>query len=326
MRLSLGMPRIAAFLSSLAVVFGAHAASAQDLPKNKPIKIIVGFSAGGALDLTARIVADQLSKNLGQSVVVDNRPGAGGNIAQDVVASSPPDGSTILFGTIGSLTINPHLMTLAHDPIRDLAPITMGVDFPNVLVVGADVGVKTLKEYVELSKKQPLDFASSGIGSASHMAGELFNQRAGLNNIHVPYKGGSQAIVDLLAGRVAAYYATPATALPYIKSGQLVALATTGLERTALLPDVPTVSESGFPGFQATNWYAFVAPAKTPPAILDRLNQEFVKVLKMPDVQEKLSEQGLTPLPQTRNQLGAFIAKESAAWGQIIKDRHIVLQ
>jgi tripartite-type tricarboxylate transporter receptor subunit TctC len=326
MKLASLMPRIAAFLSLSAMAFFASAAQAQDLPKNKPITIVVGFAAGGAMDLTARIVADQLSKNLGQSVMVENRPGAGGNIAQDFVASSIPDGSMILFGNVGSLTINPHLMTLAHDPLRDLAPITMGVAFPNVLVAGANLGIKTLKDYIDLSKKKPQDFASSGIGSASHLAGELLNQRAGINNIHVPYKGGSQAIVDLLAGRVSVYYATPSTALPYIKSGQLVALATTGLERTALLPDVPTVAESNFSGFDATNWYAFVAPVKTPPAVLDRLNSEIVKVLKMPEVQAKLTQQGLTPMPQTRKQLGEFMAKESATWGQIIKDRHITLQ
>jgi len=320
------VPRIAAFLSSFTMACFAHAAPTQDLPKNKPITIMVGFAAGGAMDLTARIVAEQLSKNLGRSVMVENRPGAGGNIAQDYVASATPDGSVILLGNVGSLTINPHLMTLAHDPLRDLAPITMGVDFPNVLVAGSGLGVKTLKEYIELSKKKEEDFASSGIGSASHLAGELLNQRAGMNNVHVPYKGGSQAVVDLLAGRVAVYYATPSTALPYIKSGQLVALATTGAARTELLPDVPTVAESGFPGFDATNWYAFVAPAKTPTAVLDRLNHEIVKVLKTPEVQAKLTRQGLTPMPQTRKQLGEFMAKESATWGQIIKDRHITLQ
>ncbi|MFC4277962.1 Bug family tripartite tricarboxylate transporter substrate binding protein [Achromobacter aloeverae] len=319
------MPRFAALLSLSAVAFFASPAPAQELPRNKPITILVGFAAGGALDLTARVVADQLAKNLGQSVMVENRPGAGGNIAQDYVAGATPDGSTIFLGSIGSLTINPHLMKLAHDPLKDLQPLTMGVDFPNVLVVGSQLGVKTLKDYIALSKRKELDFASSGIGSASHMAGEMFNQRAGINNVHVPYKGGSQAIVDLLAGRVAAYYATPSTALPYIKSGQLVALATTGLARTELLPDVPTVAESGFPGFDATNWYAFVAPGKTPVPVLDQLNREIVKVLKTPEVQAKLTQQGLTPMPQARQQLGEFMAKESASWSQIIKERHITL-
>lgn len=301
----------------------------QDIPrytKNRQITILAGFAAGGALDLTARIVAEQLSKNLGQPVVVDNRPGAGGNIAQDVAATAVPDGSVILLGNVGSLTINPHLMSMAHDPLSDLAPITMGVGFPNVLVVGPNLGVKTLGDYINLSKREKLDFASSGVGSASHMAGELLNQRAGINNIHVPYKGGSAAILDVLAGRVAGYYSTPSTALPYIKVNKLVALATTGLKRSEFMPDVPTVAESGFPGFDAINWYAFVAPAKTPPVVLDRLNQEIVKVLKMPEVREKLALQGLTPMPGTREELAEFMKQQYESWGKIIKERHITLQ
>jgi len=326
MKSTFRMSRIMALFASIAVVFLAHESSAQEPSKNHPITFVVGFAAGGAADLTARVIADQLSKTLGQSAVVDNRPGAGGNIAQDIVVAAQPDGSTLLFGTIGSLTINPHLMKMSHDPLRDLAPITMGVDFPNVLVVGAQLGVKTLDEYIALSKKKKLDFASSGVGSASHMAGELFNQRAGIENVHVPYKGGSQAIVDVLAGRVSSYYATPSTALPFIKSGKLVALATTGLARTALLPDVPTVAESGFPGFNATNWYGIVAPAKTPAATLDRLNREIVKVLTMPEVKEKLAGQGLNPASTTREEFGARLAAESASWGKIIKERGISLQ
>jgi tripartite-type tricarboxylate transporter receptor subunit TctC len=318
------LSHLAGFL--LLCALSATTSWAQDLPKNKPITIMLGFAAGGAMDLTARVVAEQLSKNLGQSVVVENRPGAGGNIAQGIVATAIPDGSTILLGNVGSLTINPQLMSLAHDPLRDLAPITMGVGFPNVLVVGASLGVKTLAQYIELSRKKELDFASSGIGSASHLAGELLNQRAGINNVHVPYKGGSEAIMDLLAGRVAAYYATPSTAMPYLRSGKLVALATTGLQRSEFLPDIPTVAESGFPGFNATNWYAFVAPGKTSTAVLDRLNHEIVKALEAPAVREKLAHQGLTPMPGTRQDLATFMSQEYASWGKVIKDRHITLQ
>jgi tripartite-type tricarboxylate transporter receptor subunit TctC len=309
-----------------ACAFFAAASKAQDLPKDKPMTIMVGFAAGGALDTTARAVAEQLSKALGQSVVVDNKPGAGGNIAQEITTNATPDGSVIFLGNVGSLTINPHLMTMAHDPLRDLAPISMGVGFPNVLVVGTGLGVKNLDQYIELSKRQSLEFASSGVGSASHMAGELLNQRAGVKNIHVPYKGGSEAIVDVLAGRVAGYYSTPSTAIPYIESKKMLALATTGLTRSEFLPDIPTVAESGFPGFDAINWYAFMAPGKTPPAVLNRLNAEIVKVLKMPEVKEKLAKQGLTTMPGTREELAAFMKQQSESWRKIIKEGHITLK
>ena len=245
-------------------------ANAQDFPPKKPVTMVVGFAAGGAADTAARIIAKKLAENIGQSVVIDNKPGAGGNIAHQYVANAAPDGATLLFGSVGPLTIAPHLMKLPYDPVRDLAPITMGVNFPNVLVVHPGINVKTLAEFVALAKKKPgtLDFASTGPGSASHLAGELFNIQAGIDTVHIPYKGGAPALQDLLGGRVAAYYSTPSTAAPFIESGKLIPLATTGLTRPAFMPNVPTIAESGFPGFNATNWYAFVAPGKTPTPLL----------------------------------------------------------
>ncbi len=310
----------------LAYGFGASAA-AQDFPAGKTITMVVGFSAGGATDTAARIIAKKLSDNLGQSVVVDNRPGAGGNIAHQLVAIAKPDGATILLGSIGPLSIAPHLMKLPYDPVRDLAPLTMGVNFPNVLVVHPSLKVKTLAQFIDLAKKKPgaLDYASTGVGSASHMAGEMFNQRAGINTVHVPYKGGSPALIDVVGGRVAAYYSTPSSAAPHIEAGHVVALATTGLERSEAMPDVPTIAESGFPGFNATNWYAFVAPGKTPENILERWNHELVKVLNSPDVHDELAKQGLTPMPTTRKELADYIANESSTWAKIIKDRHITI-
>jgi tripartite-type tricarboxylate transporter receptor subunit TctC len=304
----------------------AQPAVAQEFPRGKTLTIYVGFAAGGAMDLTARVLARKLSEDLGQSVVVENRPGAGGNIAQQLVVSAPPNGIAILLGNVGSLAINPLLMSMSYDPLKALAPITMAVNFPNVLVVNSSLGIKTFAQYLEANKKTKMDFASSGVGTASHLAGEMLNQRAGLNTVHVPYKGGNPAVVDLLGGRVPAYYSTPSSAMPYIKAGQIIALATTGLQRSELLPDVPTIAESGFPGFNATNWYAFVAPANTPPAILDRWNQEIVKALKSPDVMETLTKNGLTPDPMTRKELGQYLARESAAWSKVIKERHITLQ
>lgn len=235
------------------------------------------------------------------------------------------DGSVILLGSIGPLAIAPHLMKLGYDPQKDLAPLTMGVSFPNVLVVHAGVGVKTLAEFVAKANAKPgvLDFASTGSGSASHLAGELLNQRAGIDTVHIPYKGGAPALQDLLGGRVAAYYSAPATAAPHIESGKLIALATTGLTRPAFMANVPTIAESGYPGFNATNWYAFVAPGKTPAPILDRWNAELVKVLNADDVRNELNKHGLTPAPGTRDELAKFIDAESKAWGRLVRERKI---
>ena len=298
---------------------------AQEFPPKKPVSLVVGFAAGGAADTAARLIARKLGENIGQSVIVENKAGAGGNIAHQFVANAPADGSVILFGSVGPLTIAPHLMKLPYDPVKDLAPITMGVNFPNVLVVNANLKIRTLAEFVAYAKKNPgkLDFASTGAGSASHLAGELFNDRAGIDTVHIPYKGGAPALQDLLGGRVAAYYSTPATAQAHIESGKLVPLATTGLARPAFMHNVPTIAESGFPGFNALNWYAFVAPGKTPVPILDRWNLELVKVLNAPDVKEALVKHGLTPAPGTREELARFMASESVTWGRIIRERKI---
>ncbi len=299
-------------------------AAAQDLPK-KTLTLVVGFAAGGAADTGARVIAKKLAENLGQTVVVDNRAGAGGNLAHQYVAQANADGATILLGSIGPLAIAPHLMKLPYDAQRDLAPLTLGMSFPNVLVVHSGVRAKTLAEFVALAKSKPgsLDFASTGAGSASHLAGELFNQRAGIDTVHIPYKGGAPALQDLLGGRVAAYYSTWSTAQPHVESGKLVALASTGLARPSFLPNLPTIAEAGYPGFAATNWYAFVAPGKTPVAVLERWNKELVKVLNAPDVKAELLKHGLTPQPGSRDDLARFIAAESATWGKLVRERKI---
>ena len=315
----------AAALTTLALSMPAQA---QDFPPRKPVTLVVGFAAGGAADAAARLIAKKLGENIGQQVVVDNKGGVGGNIAHQFVANAAPDGTVLLLGSIGPLTIAPHLMKLPYDPFKDLAPISGGVNFPNVLVVHKATGVKTLAEFVQLSKKKPgsVDFASTGAGSASHLAGELFNQRAGIDMVHVPYKGGAPALQDLLGERVASYFSAPPTAMPHVEAGRLVPLATTGLTRPAYLPGIPTVAESGFPGFEALNWYAFVAPGKTPAAILDRWNKEIVAVLGDPAVKEALDKHGLTPQPTTRAELTAFMKKESAQWAAIIKERKLTAE
>lgn len=298
---------------------------AQDFPPKKPVTLVVGFAAGGAADAAARLIAKKLAANIGQSVVVDNKGGAGGNIAHQFVANAAPDGSVLLFGSVGPLTIAPHIMKVPYDPFKDLAAVSGGVNFPNVLVAHKALGVKNLAEFVAIEKKKPgsLDFASTGAGSASHLAGELFNQRAGIDMVHVPYKGGAPALQDLLGERIASYFSAPPTALPHIEAGKLVPLATTGLTRPAYLPNIPTVAESGYPGFEALNWYAFVAPGKTPEPLLERWNQEIVKVLNDAEVKAALNQHGLTPQPTTRAELTTFMKKEDAKWGAIVRERKI---
>nr|WP_216295259.1 tripartite tricarboxylate transporter substrate binding protein [Delftia acidovorans]MCA1070904.1 hypothetical protein [Delftia acidovorans] len=303
----------------------AASAQAQDFPPKKPVSLVVGFAAGGAADAAARLIAKKLGENIGQSVVVENKGGAGGNIAHQQVANAAADGSVLLFGSVGPLTIAPHLMKLPYDPFKDLAPISGGVNFPNVLVVHKGAGVKTLAEFVAKARKNPgtVDYASTGAGSASHLAGELFNQRAGIDMVHVPYKGGAPALQDLLGERVTSYFAAPPTALPHIEAGKLIPLATTGLTRPAYMPDIPTMAEAGYPGFEALNWYAFVAPGKTPKPMLDRWNTEIVKVLNDPGVKEALNKHGLTPQPTTRAEFAAFMKKEYEQWGRLVKERKL---
>lgn len=310
---------------ALVVSFSANFAHAQEFPPKKTISMVVGFAAGGAADTAARIIAKKLGENIGANVVVDNRGGAGGNIAHQYAANGPTDGSTILFGSVGPLTIAPHMMKLPYDPFKDLAPITMAVNFPNILVVNSGTGIKTFAEYIAYAKKNPkkLEYASTGPGSASHLAGELLDEMAGIDTVHVPYKGGAPALQDLLGGRVAAYFSTYSTAQAYIANGQLIPLAVTGPNRLKALPKVPTIAESGFPGFNATNWYAFVASSKVPTPILDRWNTEIVKVLKTPEVIQQLNDHGLTPMPTSREELAKYMAKESSTWSTIIRERKI---
>lgn len=314
-------------LFAACTLLAAGAVSAQEFPEGKPVTVVVGFVAGGAADSATRLIASKLSDNLGMSIAVVNKAGAGGNIAHQYVATQPADGTTLLLGSVGPLTIAPHLTKVAYDPFVDLAPISGGVHFPNVLVVHEGVGVKSFKEFVQLAKDHPdrAEYASTGVGSASHLAGELLNMAANIEMVHVPYKGGAQAMQDLVGQRIASYFSAPPTALPFVKTGKLVALATTGLERPGYMPDIPTVAEEGYPGFEALNWYSFMAPGKTPEPILDRWNQEFVKVLTDPEVQKQLNELGLSPHPTTRAEFKEFMRAESDKWSKIIKERNITM-
>lgn len=316
--------RAAACTAALACTGGAAVAQPA-FPPSKPVTMYVGFAPGGAADAAARIIARKLSENIGQSVVVENKAGAGGNIVHQQVAQGPADGTAILFGSIGPMTIAPHMMKVGYEPFKDLAPISGGVHFPNLLVVHPGAGIKNMADFVAAAKSRPnaVSYASTGNGSASHLTGELFAARIDAEMLHVPYKGGAPAMNDLLGGRFTGYFSAPPTSLPHVEAGKLIPLATTGLTRPSYMPNIPTVAESGFPGFEALNWYAFIASSKTPAPMLDRYNVEIVKVLNDPGVREALNKHGLSPHPTTRGELTDFMQKESAKWGKIVVERKI---
>jgi tripartite-type tricarboxylate transporter receptor subunit TctC len=287
----------------------------------RPIRMIVGFAPGGGTDLTARPVAQKLSELLGQQVIVENRPGAAGNIATEQVVKAPPDGYTLLMGTIAALAINPSLYgDLRFDPETDLAPVIQVVDATNVLALHPSVPAGSVKELIALAREKSLSAGSSGIGATGHLSIELFNLMAGVKLVHVPYKGGGPAMADLVGGQVNLIFATTASAIPHLKSGRIKGIAVTTAKRSALLPDLPTISESGLAGFDANNWYGLVVPAKTPRAIIDQLNAEVTKILAMPDVKTTLFNQGLDPAPGTPEQFGAYIRSERAKWAKVIKE------
>jgi len=307
---------VTAFVAVLSI---GTAFSAEPYPV-RPIRMIVGFAPGGGTDLTARPVAQKLSELLGQQVIVENRPGAGGNIATEQVVKAAPDGYTVLMGTIAALAINPSLYgNLRFDPATDLAPVIQVVDATNVLALHPSVQAGSVKELIALAREKSLSAGSSGIGATGHLSIELFNLMAGVKLVHVPYKGGGPAMSDLIGGQVDLIFATTASAIPHLKSGRIKGIAVTTAKRSALLPELPTISESGLEGFDANNWYGLVVPAKTPRAIIDQLNAEVTKVLAMPEVKTTLFNQGLDPAPGTPEQFGAYIRSERAKWAKVIK-------
>ena len=298
----------------------SFAADSDNFP-NKPVKLVVGFAPGGSSDTVARIMAPKLGELLKQSVLVENRAGAGGNIANDYLLKSPADGYTIMLGTIGSLAVNQHLSKLSYDPITDMAPLSMAVVFSNVLVVNANSNIKTLADYVAQGKvpNSSLSFGSSGVGSSGHLAGELLKSAAGLNNQHVAYRGGAPAMNDLLGGSLASIFSSPTDALQNIQAGKLRAIATTGSKRLDSLPQLPTVAESGYPGFEAVNWYAFAAPQHTPAPVVQKLNAAIVTTLSDPGVSAQLRKLGLEPTPTTPEDTLRYMRKESDKWGALVR-------
>ena len=302
----------------------ATAAHAQDYP-SKPIRIMVGFAPGGGTDVTTRIVAPGIAKRLGQAVIVENHPGAAGNIAAEIVAKAPPDGYTLLMGTIAALAINPSLYQRSTlDPMRDLTPITQSVFLANIVVAHPSLPVKTLTDLIALAREKPdaITYGSSGSGSAGHMAGELFNSMAGVKLVHVPYKGGAPAMADLLGGQVNLNFAAATDAITHTKSGAIKALAVTTPKRIADLPNVPTVEEAGgLKGYQAVNWYGLAGPAKLPRPLVDRIFAATVETLNDPEVRAKLLASGLQPAPsKTPEEFSEFMRAEGIKWAKVVKD------
>ena len=315
--------RSALSLAATLAILTPHAAAAADVYPAKPVRFVVAFPPGGGTDIIARSIAQKLAERLAQQVVVDNRPGAGGNIGTDIVAKSAPDGYTILMGSAGPLAINASLFkTMPFDPIRDLAPVTLAASTPNVLVVHPSLNAATVKDLIALARARPgeINFASSGYGTPAHLAGELFNSMAGVKLVHVPYKGAAPALADLLGGQVQLMFSTMPPALPHVKDGKLRALAVTSAKRSPAAPELPTVDEIALPGFEANTWHGVVVPAGTPAVIVARLNSEIVAILHLPDVVERLSGQGAEALGSTPEEFATYIKSETVKWAKVVRD------
>ena len=296
-------------------------ANAADYPA-RSVRVVVGAVAGGGVDITGRVVAAKLSEQIGQQFFVDNRPGAGGNVGSEFVAKSPPDGYTLLMGTIAVLAINPSLYKdLAIDPVRDFAPVSRAADSTNILVAHPALPVKNVGDLIALARSRPGDlvYGSSGVGTAGHLSGELFSSMARVKLVHVPYKGGPPSMIDLIAGRLQLVFATAVVAVPQMQAGKVKALVVTIAKRSAFAPALTTMAEAGLPGFEANNWYGLVAPAKTPPELVARLNREVVLALNSADVRESLFKQGIEAAPGTPEEFGAYMKSEIAKWRRVVQ-------
>jgi tripartite-type tricarboxylate transporter receptor subunit TctC len=298
-------------------------AAAQDYP-NKPVRLIIPFPPGGSNDVVGRMIATQLSEKLGKQVIVDNRGGAGGVIGTEVAANSPPDGYTLLIISIAH-AVNPWLYTLKYDPIKSFTPVAILASGTNVLVVHPELPVKSVKELIDLAKKDPgkLQYASAGVGSFQHLGGELFKLEAGVNLLHVPFKGGGPAMIDVIGGHTKVMFSSLVQTTPHIKSGKLRALATGGEIRSPVLPDVPTVAEAAVPSYRAINWWAVVAPAGTPPAIVEKLHKDIAAVQNSPATQEQFAKEGATVVQMSSAEFGKFMQSEMVKWERVVKEGKI---
>jgi tripartite-type tricarboxylate transporter receptor subunit TctC len=313
--------RIAAIVMSLLTI----QVTAQTYP-NKPIKIVIPYGPGGAPDILGRLIGVKLQTSLGQAIIVENHPGAGGTVGTDFVAKSAPDGYTILVATTANLSISPHLYPkLPYNALKDLAPVSLVANSPLILTISKDVPANNLKELIAYGKANPgkLNYASSGSGTIQHVAGAMFASMAGIDAVHVPYKGTAQILPDLVAGRVNLMFNSPAPMLPLVKDGSLKAIGIASLTRSPLNPEYSTIAEQGLAGFEAAPWYAFYAPAGTPPAVIARLNKDITAALALPDVKEKYADMGLEVSPSTPAELAQITKRDYDKFGKIIKENNI---
>jgi tripartite-type tricarboxylate transporter receptor subunit TctC len=317
---------------ALGLLVGALAwlpnAGAQEYP-TKPIRLVITYPPGGNTDLVGRALALKLGEFMGQQVVVDNRGGAGGVLGSMITAQSAPDGYTIMLGTSAGMVINPLLSRkLTYDPVKDFAPVSMVVIVPQLLVINPQLPVKNVRELIAFAKAKPgyLNAGSSGVGTPNHFGTELLKWLAGVDIVHVPYKGGAPALTDLLGGQIQMAFSSVPAVLPHIKAGRLVALGVGSAKRSPALPNIPTIAEAGVPGYEYTTWYGVFAPAKTPRTLIARLNAEIVKAMETPDIKDRFTALGGDPDPGTPEELRAYMAIESAKWAKIIKAANIRIE
>ena len=315
------IPAIAIAAAGFCAAGQAQAQAASTYP-NKPIHIVVTFTSGGAPDILARLIGERLSAAWGQPVIVDNKPGAGGNIGADFVAKAPPDGYNIVLGTVGTHSINGALyQNMPYDMVKDFSPVTLLASTPNMLVINNDVPAKNLGEFMALGKKEgKMTFASSGSGTSIHVSGELFKTMTGIDMQHIPYKGRASAIPDLLGGRVTMMFDNMPSSLPLVREGKLRALGVTSAKRSPAAPDIPTLAEAGLPGFEAVSWFAMFAPANTPAPVVNKLQAEISKIVKSPEITKRLLDLGLEPSGSTPAELAAYQKSEIAKWSKVVKD------
>jgi tripartite-type tricarboxylate transporter receptor subunit TctC len=311
--------------ATAALALAGTQAAAQDYP-TRPVRVVVAFPPGGPTDFVGRLITDKMTASLGQRVYIENRAGAAGTVGADNIAKADPDGYSLFLTTSGAIAIAPHIMTgVAYDPLKDFAPVALVTKVTEVLVVTPKLGVKTVKELVAMAKAKPgaVSFASTGIGSPPHLAQELLNVSAGVQFLHVPYRGAAPALTDLLGGQVQVLAADLPVLISQIQAGALIPIGAAADKRDAVLPDVPTLVEQGYPNTEASNWYALLAPAKTPPAVIAKLNKAVNDALNDPEVHEKLVKAGATPVGGTPESLGTFMKSEYEKWGKVVKDRGI---
>ena len=310
---------------AVAACMSLSAAAADDIYPTRPVRLLVPFAPGGGADALSRIITPKMHDALGQAWVVDNRGGAAGNIAAETVAKAAPDGYTALMGFSTVLTVNPSLYKLPYSVTKDLQPVTLLATAQYILVIHPSVAATNLKDFIALAKQKPgsLNYASAGVGSPLHLAAELFKKRAGIDMAHLAYKGGGPAAVAVLAGEAQVLFASVASSIPQVKAGKLKALATTGTKRSKVVPDLPTIAESGFPGFDVSTWYALLVPARTSAAIVNKIRGAAIKAVALPDVQEAMSRQGLDVETSTPQELAARMSAETAVWAGVIKEAGI---